>query len=172
MSRKSCAILTASLLCAALPALGQPLPDGPGKELAQANCNICHTLLSRVGAGYTPEGWNTVLRMMINQGAPLPADQIEPLKDYLIKSFPQKRQTRRRGDSGGRQDFILGMAGPTPGSRPHEPLAASDGSLWYTGQIANVLGRIDPDTEAIGEFHLKTAHSGPHGLKEDRDGNI
>ena len=44
-----------------LPALGQELPDGPGKELAVANCNICHTLLSRVGAGYTPEGWNTVL---------------------------------------------------------------------------------------------------------------
>ena len=90
MSRKSWVIFTASLLCAAFPALGQQLPDGPGKELAQANCNICHTLLSRVGAGYTPEGWNTVLRMMINQGAPLPADQVEPLKAYLIKSFPEK----------------------------------------------------------------------------------
>ena len=77
MSRRSCAILTAALLCAAYPALGQQLPDGPGKELAQANCNICHTLLSRVGAGYTPEGWNTVLHMMVNQGAPLPADQID-----------------------------------------------------------------------------------------------
>ena len=89
MSRKSWAILAAALLCA-FPALGQQVPDGPGKELAEANCNICHTLVSRVGAGYTPEGWNTVLRMMINQGAPLPADQIEPLKAYLIKSFPEK----------------------------------------------------------------------------------
>ncbi|MGC2826564.1 MAG: hypothetical protein WA322_20450 [Pseudolabrys sp.] len=27
---------------------------------------------------------------------------------------------------------------PTPGSRSHDPLAARDGSLWYTGQMANV----------------------------------
>jgi virginiamycin B lyase len=79
MSRKSSAILAAALL-GAFPALGQQVPDEPGRELAEANCNICHALVSRVGAGYTPEGWNTVLRMMINQGTPLPADQIEPLK--------------------------------------------------------------------------------------------
>src|ERR1700720_633047 len=90
MSTRSCVVLTAALLCSGLPAWGQQLPDGPGKELAEANCNICHTLLSRVGSGYTPQGWTTVLQMMHNQGAPLPADQVEPLKAYLIKSFPEK----------------------------------------------------------------------------------
>ena len=45
MSRKSSAILAAALLCA-FPALGQQVPDEPGKELAEANCNICHTLVS------------------------------------------------------------------------------------------------------------------------------
>ena len=25
---------------------------------------------------------------------------------------------------------------PTPNSHPHDPLAASDGSIWYTGQRA------------------------------------
>src|ERR1035437_7684070 len=90
MSGKSCAILTAALLCCGLPAWSQQLPDGPGKELAAANCNGCHTLLSRVGSGYTPEGWRTVLRMMVNQGAPVPADQVEPLREYLTKSFPEK----------------------------------------------------------------------------------
>src|ERR1700688_610755 len=52
MSNKSCVVLTAALLCSGLPALSQELPDGPGKELAAANCNICHALLSRVGRGY------------------------------------------------------------------------------------------------------------------------
>src|SRR5437879_11739472 len=60
----------------------------------------------------------------------------------------------------------------TPGSRPHDPLAARDGSLWYTGQMANVLGRVDPKTSQVKEFPLKTAHSGPHGLVEDSDGHI
>ena len=48
MSSKSCVALTAALLCLGLPARGQELPDGPGKELAAANCNGCHALLSIV----------------------------------------------------------------------------------------------------------------------------
>ena len=92
MSNKPSLVLAATLVSLTLPASGQELPDGPGKELAVANCNSCHTLLSRVGAGYTPEGWNTVLHMMRNQGAPLPEDQVEPLKAYLIKAFPEKNK--------------------------------------------------------------------------------
>ena len=172
MSNKSYMVLTAALLCYGLPALSQELPDGPGKELAAADCNICHTLLSRVGSGYTPEGWTTVLRMMVNQGAPLPADQIEPLKAYLIKSFPEKGKPAGAVIAGPAKVSFKEWQAPTPGSRPHDPLAAKDGSLWYTGQMANVLGRVDPKTGEIREFPLKTAHSGPHGLKEDNDGNI
>jgi virginiamycin B lyase len=148
------------------------LPDGPGKELAEANCNGCHTLTSRVGAGYTPEGWSTVLRMMTNQGAQLPADQIEPLKAYLIKSFPEKRKPEGAIIPGTAKISFKEWQAATPGSRPHDPLAAKDGSLWYTGQMANVLGRVDPNTGEIKEFPLRTAHSGPHGLQEDADGNI
>jgi len=172
MSGRCWVVLTAALLCYGVPALGQQLPDGPGKELAAANCNGCHTLLSRVGSGYTPEGWTTVLRMMVNQGAPLPVDQVEPLKAYLIRSFPEKGKPAGAVIPGPAEISFKMWQAPTPGSRPHDPLAASDGSLWYTGQLANVLGRVDPKTGAIKEFPLKTAHSGPHGLQEDRDGNV
>ncbi len=172
MSKRLCAVLTAALLCSGLPAIGQQLPDGPGKELAEANCNSCHTLLSRVGSGYTPQGWTTVLRMMVNQGAPLPADQIEPLKAYLINSFPEKGKPAGVVIEGPSEVSFKEWPAPTPGSRPHDPLAARDGSLWYTGQLANVLGRVDPETGKITEFQLKTPHSGPHGLQEDHDGNI
>jgi virginiamycin B lyase len=61
---------------------------------------------------------------------------------------------------------------PTPKSRPHDPALAPDGSLWYTGQGANKLGRLDPRTGEFKEFALKTANSGPHGLVADKDGNI
>ena len=172
MSNRSCVVLTAALLCHGFPALGQPLPDGPGKELAAANCNGCHTLLSRVGSGYTPEGWRTVLRMMANQGAPVPADQVEPLREYLTKSFPEKGKPAGVVIPGPAKISFKAWQAPTPGSRPHDPLEARDGSLWYTGQMANLLGRVDPKTGEIKEFPLKTAHSGPHGLMEDRDGNI
>jgi Streptogramin lyase len=172
MSSKSCVVLAAALLCSGLPAWGQELPDGPGKELAATNCNACHSLLSRVGAGYTPEGWHTVLRMMVNQGAPLQADQMAPLEAYLIKSFPEKPKPAGVIIPGPAEISFKAWQAPTPGSRPHDPLAASDGALWYTGQLANVLGRVDPKSGEIKEFPLKTPHSGPHGLQEDKEGNI
>ena len=61
---------------------------------------------------------------------------------------------------------------PTPGSRPHDPLATKDGKIWWTGQLANYLGRLDPKTGEMKEFELKTPFSGPHGLMEDASGNI
>src|SRR5215471_8419017 len=61
---------------------------------------------------------------------------------------------------------------PTPGSHPHDPLATSDGFIWYTGQMANLLGRLDPRTGEFKEYPLKTPGSGPHGLVADKDGNI
>ena len=48
---------------------------------------------------------------------------------------------------------------------------APDGSAWYTGQMANVLGRFDPKTQTFREFHLPDG-SGPHGLIADHDGNV
>ncbi len=30
---------------------------------------------------------------------------------------------------------------------PHDPAVAPDGSVWYTGQRANVIGRFDPATQ-------------------------
>ena len=55
---------------------------------------------------------------------------------------------------------------------PHDPAVAPDGSIWYTGQRANVIGRFDPATQQFKEFALPTANSGPHGLQADKDGNI
>ena len=58
------ALIPAVLACVILPAWGEDLPEGKGKEIVAAQCTGCHTFASRVGAGYTPEGWTTVLRMM------------------------------------------------------------------------------------------------------------
>jgi virginiamycin B lyase len=62
---------------------------------------------------------------------------------------------------------------PTKGAHPHDPAVGSDGSLWFTEQMANKLGRLDPKTGEFKEYPLAAdKNSGPHGLVVDRDGNI
>ena len=68
--------------------------------------------------------------------------------------------------------FFTEWTVPTKGSHPHDPLAAADGTIWYTGQMASVLGRLNPRTGAFHEYRTKTPDSGPHGLAADREGNI
>jgi len=61
---------------------------------------------------------------------------------------------------------------PTSNSNPHDPGVAPDGALWWTGQLSNRLGRLDPATGMMREYPLKTPNTGPHGLAFDRDGNV
>src|SRR5712691_6438913 len=154
--------MTAALLGLALPAWGQELPEGTGKDLVAAQCNSCHAFYARVGAGYTAEGWRTVMRMMTNHGVAIPPDQLEAMTAYLTKNFPERGKPAGVVIPGPSKVSIKEWPVPTPGSRPHDPLAAADGSLWYTGQMTNVLGRLDPKTGRIKEYPLKTPHSGPH----------
>ena len=53
---------------------------------------------------------------------------------------------------------------PTKGAHPHDPALAPDGSLWFTEQLQNKLGRLDPASGTFKEYVLKIEDSGPHGL--------
>jgi virginiamycin B lyase len=172
MSRMPVLSLMGALLIPIASASAQSLPDGPGKETVATYCESCHTFASRVGAGYTAEGWRTVVRMMANHGVTVPEDQAAGMMDYLVKNFPEKSKPAGVDRPGAAQVSIKVWTVPTPGSRPHDPLATRDGAIWYTGQMANVLGRLDPKTGQFKEYPLKTPHSGPHGLVEDKSGNI
>ncbi len=61
---------------------------------------------------------------------------------------------------------------PTKGAHPHDPAVGPGDALWFTEQMANKLGRLDPSTGAFKEFTLKVEDSGPHGLVADRKGDI
>ena len=37
----------------------------------------------------------------------------------------------------------------TAGDHPHDVAPAPDGTVWYTGQHAGVLGRLDPKTGKV-----------------------
>src|SRR5438093_9179346 len=165
-------LMVAVLLCAALPAWSQdPLPEGNGKQAVQKYCVQCHDLGQVTRAGYSQEGWRNNIHMMLNVGATLPQDEIESVIQYLAKHFPERPKPDAVVIPGSVQVTIKEWVVPTPGSRPHDPLATADGAIWYTGQFANVLGRLDPKTGQIKEYRL-TPNAGPHGLTADKDGNI
>jgi virginiamycin B lyase len=55
------------------------------------------------------------------------------------------------------------------GDHPHDVAPASDGSVWYTGQFAGVLGRLDPKSGEVERIPLGEG-SRPHGVIVGPDG--
>lgn len=160
------------LLCAGTPARSQnKLPEGPGRSIVESSCGTCHGLNQIIHSGHTRAEWQQLLSAMVAYGASLPHDQVAVVEDYLAKNFPD-RSPKPVVVPGNVEVTIKEWTVPTPHSRPHDPLVAPDGSIWYTGQMANLLGRFDPKTQQFKEYHLKTPKSGPHGLVADKDGNI
>ena len=163
----------ALLLCGSLAAHGQTkLPEGAGKEILHSACTGCHEIGRVLRAGYSAQDWRTVLHMMRNVGAQLSDDQMATLVTYLAENFAEKPKPQGAIVPGPARVTFEEWTVPTLGSRPHDPLAALDGTIWYTDQMANALGHIDPATGRITEYRLGTPMSGPHGLVADRDGNI
>ena len=171
MSRKSLLIIASAVTALAPAVRAADLPDGDGKKAVQAACIQCHELERITGAGYSLEGWRNNLHMMVNAGSPLPKDQIEMVAQYLTKNFPEKPKPDAVVVPGPVKVSFREWTVPTPGSRPHDPAMAPDGSLWYSGQFANLLGRLDLKTGQIREFPLGPM-TGPHGLVADKEGNI
>src|SRR5258708_22307758 len=66
-------------------------PEGPSKQRFAATCDGCHDI-NRVRVGYSPEGWLTVVRMMQNMHAAVPAEEWGAMTDYLSRNFPERKR--------------------------------------------------------------------------------
>jgi virginiamycin B lyase len=183
MSFKSILIgIAAGLLLLTTPARAQmqmgereavDMPAGDAKDLVESTCSVCHSLTNITKSqGHTPEEWKTTVSMMRNVGAAIPDDKVEMVTNYLIKNFPEKPGPAPAAIPGNVEVSFKEWKLPTPGTRPHDPLAAPDGTIWFTGHMANLLGHIDPKTGEIKEYRTGKPMSGPHGLVMDKQGNI
>jgi virginiamycin B lyase len=148
------------------------LPPGPGRDIVATNCTLCHDAGRILAAGHTREEWQTVIAMMRHAGAQIPAGEEGVLLDYLSAHFPPRDEPKPVILPGPVRVTFTEWTLPERGERPHDPLAARDGSLWYTAQMVNRLGRVDPATGAIREYPTGADLAGPHGLAEDREGRI
>ena len=137
----------------------------------QENCISCHDLRRVVNNNKDPEEWRETVNMMKSAGAPITEAQVTEISDYLIANYRGLDRPKANIVAGPANVKFKVWATPTPGSRPHDPLATPDGMIWWSGQFANLLGRLDPKTGEMKEFPIPV-RGGPHGLINDKDGNI
>jgi virginiamycin B lyase len=144
------------------------LPAGAGQELVQGKCTQCHGLnLITNSAGFTREGWAALIPTMVA----LPPDQAATVYSYLATNFPEKRDRRPSLVSGEATVKFTEWIVPTLGQRSRDPIEAPDGSIWWTGMWASLVGRLDPKTGQMKEYPLPPTAK-PHSIVADKDGNI
>jgi cytochrome c5 len=78
--------------CLAMPAMAQraPLPPGPGKDIVEAGCAMCHSLsyIPMNSRFMTPDVWKAeVTKMRAAFGAPIDDDAANQILTYLIANF-------------------------------------------------------------------------------------
>jgi virginiamycin B lyase len=144
------------------------LPEGEGRDLVQAACTECHGLGQINGAaGYDAEGWRDLFTTMVA----LPDADEARVAQYLATHYPP-----REGRSGvlvpGEETIeITEWIVPTLGQRSRDAAQAPDGSIWWTGMWASLLGRLDPETGEMREYPLPP-EARPHTLVPAADGFI
>jgi hypothetical protein len=156
-----CLLSAAAVLSIASLQAQTTLPDGNGKQIVQTNCVACHELLRITNAGHTRDEWDTVVHNMIMMGAELKPEQVSVVTNYLASNFPPKARSNAPTITGAVQANFKEFKSPTR-AFPHDPYAAPDGSIWYSGQLGNVLGRVDSkngQSKTIPSLELRPARS-------------
>lgn len=71
--------------------------EGRGVEIARAQCMICHSadyITTQAPLTNRKQWLETVYKMQLRFGAPIPDSQIDPLVNYLVKYYGDKDQPR------------------------------------------------------------------------------
>lgn len=146
------------------------MPPGPGLEAVEGYCTACHqTNLVQRSSGYTRPHWDALTARMIDLSGD-PETKAEIL-DYLAQHFPTGGGRTAKPVDGPLSIKFEEWVVPTLGQRARDPVEAADGSIWWVGQWADILGRLDPATGAIQEFALPPGAK-PHSVTVGPDGGL
>lgn len=81
------AIMLAGWAVASVPARAQGFPDGPGKQIVQEACSVCHETELITNARRSKAEWTETVEDMVSRGAPLLEGEREIVIEYLSKNF-------------------------------------------------------------------------------------
>jgi cytochrome c551/c552 len=66
------------------------LVPGPGSELTQAKCAICHEIDYITRAPQSRAQWEDVMRVMLERGTPMTPDEMKIITDYLATYYSRE----------------------------------------------------------------------------------
>jgi len=144
------------------------LPEGAGKMLVEQLCTSCHSLSTITRSGFDGvEMWKSVQESMMV----LPERDAQVIAQYLADHFPAREDRKPILIDGPIDIDIQEWIVPTLGQRSRDPIEAPDGSIWWTGMWASLVGRLDPTTGAMEEYPLPP-EAKPHSIIPDHEGFI
>jgi hypothetical protein len=69
------------------------MPDGEGKKLIVAKCQLCHSLERVVTSQRAKDDWQAVIDLMVEEGALLSDDEAKTVVNYLAANYGPKGAT-------------------------------------------------------------------------------
>jgi virginiamycin B lyase len=146
------------------------LPEGDGKDFVETVCTACHqTNQITRSSGYSEPGWRELTGTMIDlSGSP---DERDRIMGYLATHFPPREDRAPKLIAGPVQIRFREWITPTLGQRARDPVEAADGSIWWAGQWANLIGRLDRGSGTMKEYPLP-ANAMPHTVTLDDAGGV
>ena len=145
------------------------LPQGEGESLVREHCSSCHRpeILERAQGYNTISEWRELMATMVALDEP----RADLIARYLAKHFQSKPELYPTLVPGPVNIEIEEWLVPTLGQRSRDPVEGLDGSIWWTGMWASLVGRLDPLTGDVREYPLPPS-ARPHSIVPDNEGFI
>lgn len=150
--------------------INQDPENSQGQSLVKQYCTNCHRMsLITKSSGYSFDGWKSITKTMIDLSEqPKIENQIF---SYLATHYPPNNNRSPTLVSGDKKITFTEWQTPTLGQRPRDPVEGIYNGIWWAGQRANLIGRLNPDTGEMIEYLLPKS-SMPHTVTTDKHGNI
>jgi virginiamycin B lyase len=165
--------------------------SGADKRLLTVNCNWCHSYQQIFRNRYDEAGWSKILHRMIHgAGSPLinvnsrgrfsDADEARLVHWLATVRGPQSPEPSfiALPRPQGRATHVVITEFELPRLEPatHDVSGDANGNIWYSTHRSSYVGRLDPRTGNVTEFHVPPvqpgALPGTHWIHVDKNGIV
>jgi mono/diheme cytochrome c family protein len=86
--RRAALSLIATLAFTTVAVAADPLPAGPGRDIAVDKCSTCHATAVVANERHDTDGWSEVVDKMVDRGLVISDADHDAVVAYLTKVFP------------------------------------------------------------------------------------